>query len=235
MALVTFESVANAAESLLAAGQSVSVRAVTAVLGGGSPNTITKLVKDWREGKPVARLADAALDGKITTAILDQMQKFASAATAAADERFAVATDDLQLMTDAYTGAEKQIAELTLDRDATQQQVVALEVQLKEAAAEAHRVAEKNINLAASLRQDAAAERQRLEVATTELARAEVRLEALPGLHAEVAQLRTALDAAQQARVVAEQAAAVAIARLDERSVKASAKAAGKAPSKMPD
>jgi colicin import membrane protein len=235
MALINFEAVATAAEKLQAAGQRASVRAVMDEIGGGSPNSVLKLLNEWKAGRPVVRVADAALDGKITTAIVEQMQRVATAAAAAAEERAASLSEDLQTMTDANAAAEHEIAALASKLDASQKHVATLETQLKDSTEEAHRVAEQNINLVASLRQDTAAERQRLEVATTELARAEVRLEALPGLHAEVAQLRAQLDASQQARVVAEQAAAVAAARLDERATKAQHKATVKAPGKMID
>ncbi|CAM3735520.1 DNA-binding protein [Polaromonas hydrogenivorans] len=50
MAIVNFESVAAAAESLQAAGQRASVRAVIAALGGGSPNSVLKLLGAWKSG-----------------------------------------------------------------------------------------------------------------------------------------------------------------------------------------
>ena len=84
MAIVTYEAVAAAAEALQAAGQRPSVRAVTAAIGGGSPNTVLKMLADWKAGRPVVRVADTELDPKITSAIAEQMQRVATAAAAAA-------------------------------------------------------------------------------------------------------------------------------------------------------
>ena len=101
MAIVTFESVAAAAETLQAAGQRASVRAVTAAIGGGSPNTVLKLLGEWKAGRPVVRIADTELDPKITTAIVEQMQRVATAAAAAAEERAAGVDEDLQALSEA--------------------------------------------------------------------------------------------------------------------------------------
>lgn len=77
-----------------------------------------------------------------------------------------------------------------------------------------------------AVRQELATERQRFEAAAAELARAQVRLEVLPTLQAEIEQLRAtlradaehsaqALASCQQARQLAEQGVAVLTARLE--------------------
>ena len=71
------------------------------------------------------------------------------------------------------------------------------------------------IRMADGLRQELATERQRQEAAAAALARAEVRLEAVPGLQTEIERLRAALEADQKARQQAEQSAAVLAARLE--------------------
>ena len=60
------------------------------------------------------------------------------------------------------------------------------------------------------------AQRQAAEAARTDLATQRVHLDRLPRLEGEIERLRTALDGEQAARVVAEQAAAVATAKLDK-------------------
>jgi chromosome segregation ATPase len=70
-------------------------------------------------------------------------------------------------------------------------------------------------DLAAS-QQAAEAQRQAAEAARTESATQRVLLERLPRLEAEIEQLRSALDGERAARVVAEQAVAVAAAKLDK-------------------
>jgi colicin import membrane protein len=215
MAIVTFESVAAAAETLQAAGQRASVRAVTAAIGGGSPNTVLKLLGEWKAGRPVVRIADTELDPKITTAIVEQMQRVATAAAAAAEERAAGVDEDLQALSEAQAAAEQQINTLSAERDTARVQAAELAEQLESTQDEAHRAAEQATAAAAGLRQELATERQRQEAAAAALARAEVRLEAVPGLQAEIERLRTALEADQKARQLAEQSAAVFAAKLE--------------------
>lgn len=75
MALVTFESVAGAAQALQEGGQRASVRAVIAALGGGSPNMVLRFLAEWRAGRPAGLVAGQALNARITEAIMEQMQR----------------------------------------------------------------------------------------------------------------------------------------------------------------
>jgi colicin import membrane protein len=197
MAIVTYEAVAAAAEALQAAGQRPSVRAVTAAIGGGSPNTVLKMLADWKAGRPVVRVADTELDPKITSAIAEQMQRVAT-------------DDDLQALAEAHAQSEKQIATLTTERDAALAQVAELVEALKEAQADAKRE-----------RENAAAERQRQEAMAAALTRAEVRLEALPTMQDKVEQQQAALATESNARVTAEQQAAVLAAKLEAMTYRA--------------
>lgn len=215
MAKVTFESVATAAEALQAAGQRASVRAVTAAIGGGSPNAVLKLLSEWKAGRPVVRIADTELDTKITDAIKTQMQRVAEQAASAAEERAAGIDDDLQALSEAQAEAEQQITVLTTERDEAKAQAAATETQLKDVQDETHRAAELAATAAAELRKELATERARQEAAAASLARAEVRLESMPGLQTEVERLRIALDVEQKARRQAEQDAAVFAAKLE--------------------
>lgn len=227
MAKVTFEAVAVAAEALQAAGQRASVRAVTAAIGGGSPNTVLKMLADWKAGRPVVRIADTELDQRITTAIIEQMQRVATTAAAAAEERAAGIDEDLQALSEAQAAAEQQITVLTSERDAAQAQAADFVEQLKEAQADAEREKEQATTTANALRSDLVAERQRQEATAAALARAEVRLEAVPALQAEVERLRAALETSQHARQQAEQEAAVLVAKLeasDRRATEAEAR-----------
>lgn len=226
MAIVNFESVAAAAEALQAAGQRASVRAVIASLGGGSPNSVLKLLAEWKAGRPVVRIADTELDPRITDAIKVQMQRVAEQAAQAAEERAGALDEDLQALAEAQAQAEQQIAALQAERDTAQAQAADFVEQLKEAQAEGQRNQDQAAQALAALRQELKAERQRFEATAAELARAQVRLEALPALQADIEQLRAtlradaeqsaqALASCQQARQLAEQGAAVLGARLE--------------------
>lgn len=139
MALVNFENVASAAEALQAAGQRASVRAVIAALGGGSPNSVLKMLAEWKAGRPVVRIADTELDHRITDAIKVQMQRVAEQAAAAAEERAGALDEDLQALAEAQAQSEQQIAGLTAERDEAQAQTVDFLEQLKEVQADAVR------------------------------------------------------------------------------------------------
>ena len=234
MAIVSFETVAAAAEKLQAAGQRASVRAVIAELGGGSPNTVLKLLGEWKAGRPVVRIADTDLDPRITDSIKVQMQRIAEQAAAAAEERAAAIDEDLQALAEAQAAAEQQITGLTAERDTAQQQAADFVEQLAAAQADAERHQAQAAEALAAVRQELASERQRFEQAAASLARAEVRLEALPALQSEVERLRQALQKSEQGRMQADQAAAVMGAKLeaaerraseaDDRTVKADAR-----------
>lgn len=221
MALVTFESVAAAAESLQAAGQRASVRAVIAALGGGSPNTVLKLIGEWKAGRPVVRVADTELDARITDAIRVQMQRIAEQAAAAAEERAAALDEDLQVLAEAQATAEQQITALAGERDKAQAQAADFVEQLKAEQAEAERHQVQAAEALAAVRLELASERQRHEQAAASLVRVEVRLEALPALHSEIERLRQALDKSEHARTQADQAAAVLAARLEAEARRA--------------
>ena len=193
MAIVNFESVAAAAEALQSAGQRPSVRAVIAALGGGSPNSVLKLLGEWKAGRPVVRIADTELDHRITEAIKAQMQRVAEQAAAAAEERAAAIDEDLQALAEAQASAEQQITGLTAERDTAKAQAADFVEKLKESQAQAERNQEQAAAALAALRQELSSERQRQEQAAAALARAEVRLEVVPALQADIERLRTAL------------------------------------------
>lgn len=233
--MATFETIAAAAEALQAAGQTVSVRAVTAAIGGGSPNTVLPLLREWKAGRPLIKASQTELDPKIGAVIGEQMQLVAAAAAKAAEERAASAEDDLQALSEAQTMSEKQINALLAERDDDMALMSEMKEQIQAAKAAAAAAAERTAAEAQTLRSDLATERQRLETANAALVRAEMRLEVVPGLNAEIERLKSALDASQAARQTAEQAAAVLAAKLEAaerrateaeaRNIKADAKA----------
>ena len=209
---------------LQVAGQRPSVRAVIAHLGGGSPNAVLKHLGEWKAGRPVVRIEDTALDARITSAIIDQMQRVAVAAAAAAEERAAGIEDDLQALAEAQQAAEQQIEALTAERDTSREQSEGLSRQLADVQANAERTQQHATEQAAAFRVELAGERKHQEQTAAALVKAEVRLEALPDLHTEIARLRAVLDTEGKARVAAEQQAAVLAAKLDaaiERATRA--------------
>lgn len=229
MAIVNFESVAAAANALVAAGEkTVGARAVRAHLGGGSPNAILAYLKDWKSGRPVVRVADTNLDAKITTAIVEQMQRVAADAAQAAEDRAAGTEDDLQTLSEAQHELEQQIESLTAERDVSREHTEKLAGQLLELTASTEREREHSVQQISALTAQLTTAHAHQEQTVAKLAKAEVRLEALPELQSEVTRLRTVLETENKARTVAEQNAAVLAVRLDaaeKRAVEAGTRA----------
>ncbi len=225
MALVTYENVVAAAESLIADGQKASVRNVMKKIGGGSPNTVLQLLGEWKAGRPVIRSSDIELDPSITAAIVRQMQKIAGDAAVAAEERTSAMSDDLQTMAESNQQLEQENARLSaeltvvredVDRSAALQHDNELRYQSELDALKA-----KNAEISADLDK----ERERANQAQQSLGRAEARAEAVPVLEALIAKLQNDLEAERAARAAAEQRAAVADAQVklvSEQAEKAS-------------
>ena len=220
--LVTFESVAAAAEVIVATGKRPSVRTIAAALGGGSPNSILVHLRDWQSWRPVAGIADIDIDAQIIDGIKKQIQMTAARAAATAEEKAASTEDDLQAVSAEQAEAKQQITTLIDELDKSKDQVNALTKQLATERADAERFAQTAQLAYAALREDMATERQKSETIAAALVRSEVRLEALPKLEskirkmeAEIETLRAAFDSMQQAKQQAEQAIAIANANLN--------------------
>lgn len=215
MATVTQERVYSAAEAIEAAGGRASVRSVRDHLGGGSPNQITPFLAAWRAKKPVVAAAEIQLDPRIGQLIAEQVRVAAGEAAKRADERAAEAEDTLTLCQQENTEIAEQLATTlnALDESrAKGEQQAGTIGELREEIERVRREADEEVT-DAQARADR--ERESAETARHALARAELRLEALPRLEAEVERLRTALEESQSGRQVAEQQAAVATAKLE--------------------
>ena len=209
-ALVTFESVAQAAQDLLADGEKASVRNVMKRLGGGSPNSVLQFINEWKSGRPVVRASDIELDASIGASIVRQMQQVAAAASAAAEEKASALSDDLATLAESNQSLEQQVEQLTgelatstttIERLTSAQHDSDLRHQ-----AEVDTLKAKSAELAADLDK----ERERANGAQQALGRAEARAEAMPALEQRIEQLTSALESERTARAAAEQRAAVA-------------------------
>lgn len=212
---VTFEAVAAAAEALSAAGKRASVRNVIDALGGGSPNAVLPHLQAWKAGRPGVRVADVALDPRILVILGEQITAAVVDATKAAEARAGDLEADMEAIAEAGRLAETRAAELAGElvnvQSDNQQQAGRLDAQAREM----ERLKQDTATSVAEARADAAREREAGEQVRQALARAELRLEAVPGMEAALADLRGLLDAERMARVDAEKAAAVAGAKLD--------------------
>ncbi|OFJ47569.1 hypothetical protein BA896_023175 [Janthinobacterium lividum] len=212
---VTFEAVAAAAEALSVAGKRASVRNVMDALGGGSPNAVLPHLQAWKAGRPGVRVADVALDGRIITILGEQITSAVADATKAAEARAGDLEADLEAVADAGRLAETRAAELADELARCQGDQQQQAGRLDALTAELERLKLDAAAAVAEARTEAAREREAGEHVRQALVRAELRLEAVPGMEAALADLRGLLDVERMARVDAEKAAAVASAKLD--------------------
>lgn len=214
-ATITQEQVNAAADSIRAAGTKPTARAVREALGGGSMATVLKFLQVWQSGQVRAAENPVVLPAGLQRALVDFIgQEVASAKTDLQDELLAAQ----QANSDLIAESEGRASTIEL-------QAEALETAQAERAELAGRLAQVESDLAKA-GDDVTAERQAAEYARTELAKAQLRLEALPRIEAEADRLRIELEEERVAKVAAEQAAAVAAARLDgmtDRAKKAEA------------
>jgi len=205
MALVTFESVAAAAQALVDDGGKASVRAVIAALGGGSPNAVLPLLNEWKSGRPLVRASDIALDPRIAQLIAEQISTSNALAAKTAEEKAADVQADAEAVAEAGRAAEARAEQLEQSLEAANAEVLAKTRDLDNLALERERDAEVSQEKINTLQIQLQGERQRADEAVQTVAKDEVRLQAIPKLEAEVQRL-----------VQFEQQSAVVTARLED-------------------
>jgi colicin import membrane protein len=197
---ITFEQVASTADALNAAGTKISSRAIREVLGSGSMATICKYMAQWQSRQvKQTQAVDDTLDPAISRSINGYLASKVKDATAA------VTTS----LTDLQAEAATIIAE-------NERQAADLETQAAELAEAARQLGEK-VGRIAQLEADAArmaselnAERAATAAARIELAKAELKLEAMPKIENELQAARAELTSTLAACADLHEAAAVA-------------------------
>lgn len=213
-ATITQEQVNAAADALRAAGAKPTVRAVRERLGNtGSNATVMKLLAVWQGAQVKPAETPITLPAALQRALVDYVGQ------AVAEGKAGLAADLAELQqTNADLAAESERQAGTIE---------ALEQDLEASRRERDALAGRSLQLEedlATARESADEERAAAEGARTELAKALLRLEAMPRLEGELAALHTALEQERVGRAAAEQAAAVARAT-QEGEAKALAKA----------
>lgn len=214
---VTFENVAAAATALTEAGQRPSVRAVITALGGGSPNSVLSHLQAWKAARPSVKAADVTIDPRIAEILAAQISASVIDATKAAEARAADLEADAEAVAEAGRAAEARVEELTADLERAQAENQQLMGRLTALTSEVEQSKREAAEAILEARQAAEREREAAESSRQALARAELRLEGLPALEAQLQELRNKLDAERDAR-----------AALDKRAAVAEAEAAGR-------
>ena len=202
-ASITQEQVNAAADALRAAGAKPTVRAVRERLGNtGSNATVMRLLAVWQGGQVKPAETPITLPAALQRALVD----YVGQAVAEGKAELAADLAELQQVNADLAGeSERQAAAIEAlegERDAVQSERDAFAGQVKQL--EADQVV---------LRGEVEQERAAAEGARTELAKAQLRLEAMPRLEADLAAVLAELEKERAGRVAAEQAAAVAEAR----------------------
>ena len=190
MAIVTFESVAAAAESISRDGGRPSVRAVIAQLGGGSPNAVLPFLNEWKAGRPSLKNADIELDPRIGQIVAELVHKASEQAARTAEEKASDVQADAEAIAEAGRELESRAQSLEGQLTESQQMIAAKERALEDVQAAAAIQAKNAEEKATALQNQLAEERTRADQAVQSVAKAEVRLELIPGLQSEVERLK---------------------------------------------
>lgn len=219
--LVTLENVALAATHIRDEGGRVSVRTIRAQLGGGSPNEITPLLREWERSCVLATNPDLTIDPAILQLIARQIRESEIRAAAAAKTREQEVLADSEVIAEAGRAAEKLASALQSKLDQSLSQIQQLTGQLEERTREFETVRAEAADLIATANSKAERERDTAESVRQELVRSQIRVEAVPRLEAELSSLQTELRRVQGALADAKQAAAVAAAKENAETLRA--------------
>lgn len=210
---VTPEQVAAAADAIKAEGGRPSSRAIRERLGAGSMGTVHRLLQQWQAGQSRQVETTLTLPPAMQRSLLDFLGQEIAAAKAGLAAELA---ESRQAGADLATENERQgsqiegqavaMTELAAD-NATQRG------RIEQLDAEAARTKTEAAMQIAAAEERAQREQQAREAAQVALAKAELRLEALPRLEEESQRRQAALDAERLARTDAERLAATAAAQ----------------------
>ncbi|MBS7350802.1 MAG: DNA-binding protein [Comamonas sp.] len=203
--VITQEEVNSVADQLRATGAKPTARAVREALGGGSMATVLKHLHVWQSHQVRAPDTQAVLPVGLQRALEDFIAQEVASAKVTLEADLVTAQQANQ---DLIAESERLAAALEREQSA----VKTLQADKAELSG---RLGQLTKDLE-EVRAEAVAQREAAEHARTEKAKLELRLEGVPRLEAEIERLKVALESERSAKVVAEQQAAVAQARLEK-------------------
>ncbi|KMQ79987.1 hypothetical protein BPMI_02245 [Candidatus Burkholderia pumila] len=211
---ITQDQVSRAAEAIRDAGAQLTVRAIRERLGAGSMATVLKFFQAWRDAQVKEPEAPVSLPPTLQRGLLEFVSSEVDSAKGQLRAELEIVN---QANADLIIESDRQalvIENLTGTLETVYGEKAEITGRLEQVLAERYAALEESTT-----------ERQTAESARTELAKALLRLEMMPRLEKEIDNLRRQVEAESSARVTAEQAAAVAVAKL-EASIDARAVAA---------
>lgn len=204
-ASIDFEAVALVANKIKADGGKPNARNVREILGRGSMATVLKLLKQWQGGQMSHRhIDDDSLDSSITYAISSYISVKVQEATTDFTVRMAEMQSDADMLIGEYERQTEELMTQTNTLISLQQQHAEMTGRVEQLEAEATRTAVTLVN-----------ERQATESAHIALAKAELRLEAVPHMETELDKVRAELLDARTQSAQFSEAAAVAKAKYE--------------------
>ncbi|HEY8097008.1 MAG TPA: DNA-binding protein [Methylobacter sp.] len=216
-ATITQEQVSAAANKIKGTGTKPTNRLVLEELGSGSMATIVKYMQIWKAGQePQAQSINIDIDPAVSLAISNMLTRRIQDGTAEANAKIAELQTDLA---NVITENERQAAEnerLASELAESQALAQAQSGQIEELKAASLRLEESTAAAIEEATKQAHSDAAAREAAQVSLAKAELRLEALPRLESEIQRLRGELAIEAARAVDAEKSAAVATARLSD-------------------
>jgi chromosome segregation ATPase len=200
---ISFDQVAAIADAFAQRGERPTLRSVRAELGTGSMGTVQKHLSTWQSQRRQIETASATLPAEIQRVILLEIEREIGAARTELEAELAAVKGDRDTLAD---DNETQASELEQQRA----QIDAMEATTQQ---QTGRIAQMEADLA-NAGEAVARERGVAEQARQSLAKAELRLEALPRMEAKLERMRAALETATARAVASEQLAAVTAANL---------------------
>ena len=202
---ITFEQISAVADAMKTEGVKPTSRAVRERLGNtGSMGTINKLLGRWKSGQERQISAALVLPPALQRVLLEFMDNELTAARTTLEAELA---EQQQEAADLATENERQVIENDAQADT-------IELLRAEVSTHQGRAGQLESDLVVS-RDEAARERSGAELARTELAKAQLRLEAMPRLEADLVAVRVVLEAERTARQQAKEDAAVLASKLE--------------------
>lgn len=206
---LTYEQVVTVADKIIAQGGKPSSRNIREALGTGSLTTILKFLQQWQGGQVrQSQSLNDTIDPAIARAISNQIVIRVQDSTADAMSRLADLQAELETL---ISENERQSAEI----ETQAAEMIVIQEQNSSLAGRAQQIesdAARNIA-------DLVSERQAAEAARVSLAKAELRLEAVPRIEAEIEKVSAELMQARCLSAELHEAAAVATARLEAETV----------------
>ena len=202
---ITYEQIAAIADAMKTEGAKPTSRAVRERLGNtGSMGTINKLLGRWKAGQERQISAALVLPPALQRVLLEFMDTELTSARTTLEAELA---EQQQEAADLATENERQVIENDAQADT-------IELLRAEVSTHQGRAGQLESDLVVS-RDEAARERSGAELARTELAKAQLRLEAMPRLEADLVAVRAVLEAERTARQQAKEDAAVLASKLE--------------------